>query len=408
MLIQFTLKNFKCFKEEVKFSLIASNYDKTTKAEDNIFITNKFGLKLLKSAVIYGANASGKTKLIEGLAFMASFIKNSSKESQIEELIPVKPFLLSLETIEEPSEFEIIFIHEEILYRYGFEVDKDEIQAEWLYRKRATKEVQLFYRDYQVFEIHKTAFKVHDLVKNNRIRPNALLLSVAASWNNDLAKKIFDWLKKFNIISGLHGHEYENFSIGRMKKNKAEVIQFLKGADLGIEDLSPQKLSSEEFSALPITIKTQHKQYDKNNLVHQSISFEMEEDESAGTKQYFALSGPILDSIEKGSILIVDELANQLHPNLACKLVEIFNSADKNPHNAQLIFNTHDTNLLSSGLFRRDQIWFTEKNRYGAASLYSLSDIKDIRKEEDFEKNYIQGKYGAIPYLGDFEKLFHS
>ena len=131
----------------------------------------------------------------------------------------------------------------------------------------------------------------------------------------------------------------------------------------------------------------------------------MEKDESAGTKKYFALSGLILETLEKGAMLIVDELTDKLHPNLIHKLIELFNSKKKNPNNAQIIFNTHDTNLLSSNILRRDQIWFTKKDRYGATTLYSLADFKSVRKEENYEKNYTKGRYGAVPYLAEFDKL---
>ena len=430
MLIQFSIKNFKCFKEEAKLSLIASNYDKNTREEENLFPIDKFGLKLLRSAIVYGANASGKTKLIEGLGFMRNFILTSSKEGQIDEPIDVDPFLLSSETNEKPSIFEIIFIHKNVMYRYGFEVDKEKVHSEWLFAKSNIKEVELFYREFQNFDNHKTKFKVSDLITHDRIRPNALLLSVAASWNDKLAKKIFDWFRNCNIISGLREEGYEGYSIGRMQKNKenkVKTIKFLKSADLGIENLNVKTLDFDNLpEGLPEKLKelikkrekeekdiefladviTYHKRYNSDNLFEDYIELSMVDDESSGTKKYFALSGPILETLENGEILIVDELANKLHPNLACKLTEIFNSKEKNPKNAQLIFNTHDTNLLSSGLFRRDQIWFTEKNRYGASGLYSLSDLKGVRKEEDYEKNYIKGKYGGIPYLGDFEKLF--
>ena len=153
MLIQFTFRNFKSFKEEAKLSLIASNYDKSTRESENIIPVEKFGLKLLKSAVIYGANASGKTKIIEALGFMRHFILNSSKESQIDEPIDIQPFLLSSETANEPSTFEIIFIHRNTMYRYGFEVDKEKINSEWLYQKTNIKEVELFYRDFQDVQI---------------------------------------------------------------------------------------------------------------------------------------------------------------------------------------------------------------------------------------------------------------
>ncbi|MEM6263979.1 MAG: AAA family ATPase [Bacteroidota bacterium] len=159
MLIQFSIKNYKCFKEEVTLSLVASNYDKTTREDQNVIHVEKFGLRLLKSAVVYGANASGKTKLIDGLAFMKHFIFNSSKEGQIDEPIDVDPFRLSTETENEPSTFEVIFVHEDEMYRYGFEIDKHVVHAEWLYHRPKTKETELFYRDKQHFEVNTRKFR---------------------------------------------------------------------------------------------------------------------------------------------------------------------------------------------------------------------------------------------------------
>lgn len=421
MLIQFSLKNFKCFKDEIKLSLIASNFDKTTRQDDNVFDIEKFGLKLLKSAVVYGANASGKTKLIEGLNFMKHFILNSSKDSQIGELINVEPFLLNTATEQEPTIFEIVFVHENELYRYGFEIDSKKIHTEWLYYRKKNEDIELFYRDEQDFEVHPI-FKVHDLVENNRIRPNALLLSVAAHWNDASAKKVFEGLKKINGISGLKEESYEEFSIVKMQKNKKDTLHFLKIADLGIENIQIKKIDSSNLpNYVPNAVKeflkknrdievfsdiiTYHKKYDENNLPKGFTPFTMKDYESSGTKKYFALSGPILDTLQQGSVLIVDELANKLHPHLVYELIALFNSKEKNPKNAQLIFNTHNTNLLNSGLFRKDQIWFTEKDRYGAVNLFSLADFKKVRKDENFEKNYDEGKYGAIPYLKGFKKL---
>ena len=153
-------------------------------------------------------------------------------------------------------------------------------------------------------------------------------------------------------------------------------------------------------------VLTSHKIFNENRENKENTNFSMNDDESSGTQKYFALSGPILETLKKGKVLVIDELDAKLHPNLTHKIIGLFNSKTKNPLNAQLLFNTHDTNLLDTNLFRRDQIWFTEKNRYGAASLYSLSDIKGVRKDDPLEKNYISGKYGAIPFLGDFDKLF--
>jgi len=431
MLIQFTLKNNKCFKEEIKFSLIASNYDKSTRTDENTFIIEKFNLRLLKSAAIYGANASGKTKLVEGVKAMKQIILNSSKEGQIDEPIGVTPFLLNTETESAPTAFEIIFIHENELYRYGFEADKRTVYAEWLYHRPKTKETELFYREYQNFEVNKRKFKVNDLIERDRVRPNALLLSVAANWNDQLAVRVFDWLKRFNIFLGLEDAKYSTMKIDN-EANRNDLVDFMNRADLGIENIDikskvkayqvqdtvystgnvgmVRESGSENWAddeGYDISnIKTYHKKYDENNLPVGLVEFSMENDESSGVRKYFALSAPILEILRKGEILFIDELTDKLHPNLVHQLVAIFNSAAHNPNNAQLIFTTHDTNFLSSGLFRRDQIWFVEKDRYGAASLYSLGDFKTdkVRKEDNFEKNYLKGKYGAVPYLGDFKQ----
>jgi len=217
--------------------------------------------------------------------------------------------------------------------------------------------------------------------------------------------------------------------ISEDEKSKKRTVKFLKSADLGIEDLLVHKV---DIDALPESmsdnlkdfikkqvkeedgvefmsgVSTYHQVFDENNLPKDMTDFSMEKDESSGTKKYFALSGPILETLEKGEVLIVDELANKLHSNLACRLIELFNSKETNPNNAQLIFNTHNTNLLSSNIFRRDQIWFVEKDRYGASSLYSLGNFKSdtVRKEDNYEKKYIEGRYGAVPYLGEFDKEF--
>jgi hypothetical protein len=202
----------------------------------------------------------------------------------------------------------------------------------------------------------------------------------------------------------------------------------IRHADLGIEDMEVESFDPEKAPKdRPIELRnmiekaikdgnksfftdviTIHKKYDGAHNHVSNEFFSMEREESSGTRKFYALTGPILETLKNGGILVVDELDSRLHPNLVCKLVEIFNSTMYNPHNAQLIFNTHDTNLLSSGTFRRDQIWFTEKNRYGAATLYSLAEFKTpVRKEDNFERNYIQGKYGAIPFLSDFNLLFN-
>ena len=430
MLIQFTTKNFKAFKEKATLSLIASNYDKGTRETDNVYEHAKFNLRLLKSAVVYGANASGKSKFFEALLFMRHLVVTSSRESQKGDNIDVDPFRLDEESEQMPTEFEVIFTHDDVLYRYGFEANKERIVSEWLYYRPKTKEIELFYRDGDDINTHDRNFsKGNMVIKEGLVRDNALLVSVAAQFNDATCIAVIDWFKSIKTISGLHESSYKGYTMNRTKDpiHKAQILNLLKAADLGIQDIQLQNLEidklpkgiSDELKAKIITeinenkkelisdVLTTHKKYNSLKKAYDTVHFSLDDDESSGTKKFFALTGPILDVLENGDILVVDELDSKLHPNLVGKIVSLFNSKELNQKNAQLIFNTHNTNLLKEDLFRRDQIWFTEKNKYGASKLYSLADFKSdsVRKSEPFEENYIRGKYGAIPFLSSFDYL---
>jgi AAA15 family ATPase/GTPase len=405
MLLQFSIQNFRTFKDKAILSLVASNYDKVTREVENISHDTKFNLRLLKSAVVYGANASGKSKLFEALMFMKDFVVSGSKNSQKGDLIKVEPFRLDSESETQPTEFEVIFTHDEILYRYGFEADQHKIVSEWLYYKPKNKEIELFYREGDHFETHERNFSKGAIaIKQGIVRDNALLLPYAAQNNDDTSYTVIEWFKKLITISGLNEHSYGGYSLYRTDDPayKSRILELLSAADLGIQDIKLQKLETEVLDVF-----TTHKRYDADKKGFAQVQFSLDHDESSGTKKFFALTAPVLDILESGYTLLVDELDAKLHPNLVCKIVSLFNSTEFNKKNAQLIFNTHDTNLLSSGLFRRDQIWFTEKNKYGEAKLYALSDFKsdEVKKTESFEENYINGKYGGVPYLGFFDNL---
>ncbi|MFK8046622.1 MAG: ATP/GTP-binding protein [Crocinitomicaceae bacterium] len=443
MLIQFSIQNYRSFKDRSTLSLIASNYDKDTREVENIITNKKFDYRLLKSSVIFGANAGGKSKFIEALIFMRRFVLSSSKDTQKGDSIAVEAFKLNSETENLGSEFEIIFILKGTQYRYGFEVNSDIVISEWLYSKPKTKETEMFYRDYQDVTYHKQKFnKVSTLLKEELIRDNALLISVLAQFNDKTAEELLEFFKDIKIISGLQEEGYLNDTMILSKDDlqKKRILSFIQKADIGIDnfklkkhtfadiDIENSKMSDdlkEALKGLNSYIKksmkeenverfsdviTFHKQYDSSGNFVKNIEFSLNEDESSGTRKFFALIGQILRIIDLGGILFVDELDSKIHPNLVCKLVSIFNSTELNPNNSQLVFNSHDTNLLNSGLFRRDQIWFSEKDKFGASKLYSLADFKtdEVRKNEAFEANYIRGKYGAIPFLGDFSNVILS
>lgn len=426
MLVKFSITNFKTFRNKAELSFIASNYDKTREVE-NLYTCDTFGFSLLKSAVIYGANASGKSKFMDALSFMRRFVLSSSRESQKGEPIAVEPFRLSTETNTKPTEFEIIFIHKKQLFRYGFEVDSEKVVSEWLYYRPLTKEIELFVRDGQHFTVHERKFsKGSRLAKDKMVRENALMLSVAAQFNEEVAGLVIEWFKRFKIISALESDNYKPYTVGILKDKdkKPKILDMLQKADLSISDINlepvnygrlPKKITGnlkdvvlkkmEDNNVELFALNTIHPVFDKvGNIVGQEV-FDMDLDESSGTNQFFALTGPIIDVIENGYVMAIDELDSKLHPNLVSKIIEIFNSTELNPKNAQLVFNTHDTNLLSADIFRRDQVWFVEKDRFGSASLFSLSDFKEVRKEDNFENNYIKGKYGAVPIISDFDIL---
>ena len=432
MIIQFSVKNFKAFRDLTTLSFLASNYDKETREDENVTIIPEFNLRLLKSAVVYGANASGKSKLMEALVFMKKLVVSSSKESQKGDKIDVEPFRLQEDSEKAPSEFEVVFIHNKEMFRYGFEVTSTKVVAEWLFHKPKTKEIELFYREEQTFDVHTRNFsKGGTLVKEELIRENALMLSVAAQFNDKIAGRVLDWFKKLKTISGLTEAGYQGYTMHQTRnpEQKTKILDLLKAADLGIQDIAIESLDLNNLpKEMPKELRekiikesatdgvefisdvlTTHRKYDSNKNYIGPIQFSLDDEESSGTKKFFALTGPVLDVLENGYILAVDELDSKLHTNLVCKIVSLFNSSDTNPNNAQLIFNTHNTNLLDSGLFRRDQIWFNEKDRYGVSKLYSLAEFKseEVRKSENFEDNYIRGKYGAVPNL-NFENLVNS
>lgn len=402
MLIQFSVGNFLSFKEQSTLSLVASALkDIQILSEDVIFNIGETDLALLKSATIYGANASGKSNFIKALDFFKWYVINSSKDIQAGERVNVESFRLSSSTVEEPSYFEAIFCNTEYQYRYGFETDENMVHSEWLYQKankKRAKEVELFYRDEDGFNIHSKFIIGKELINKQMVRTNALLLSVAAQFNDVVAVEIVKWLNDTTIISGSNEKNIWDLAAIRLDdlKMKQRIVDFSRYADLGIENI--EKVNN--------AIISMHTQYDDEGNEVKLINFPFKKNESEGTIKYFSLAYPIIDALDNGKRLIIDEFDSKMHPLLTCRIIALFNSKETNPKNAQLIFTTHDTNLLGASIFRRDQIWFTQKDRFGATELYSLAEYK-VRNDASFEKDYLSGKYGAIPIMGNLTRLFN-
>ena len=429
MLVEFTVGNYLSFKDKKALSMVASSIKEHE--TENVFSVKYHDairakeIKLLKSASLYGANAGGKSNLIKAIGFMKNFILISSKETQVNEKIKVQNFAFSNKTLKEPTTFEIIFFLDGVRYRYGFEVDEIRIYNEWLFMAPKGQEAKLFIREKDNID-HSRLFKEGKGLRF-KTRKNALFLSVCAQFNGEISTLILNWFKNnLKIINGIGDRTYDKFTLDRLEnpKFKKKLLEFMSVADLGIEDIvlmnydiSDDRVPNEiknhlknyiakkEKEGKPIQIKdvrqlvSFHPVYDnKKSIGSNFINFGAE---SEGTQKLFAMAGLIIATLKEGKVLVVDEFDSRLHPLITKFIIELFNSSEKNPCNAQLIFATHDTNALANKFFRRDQIWFVEKDRYGASDLYPLIDYK-VRQDATYNKDYILGRYGAIPYIGEF------
>lgn len=408
MFVKFSVQNFLSFKDLNSLELIASNI---TQHEENTIDTKQY--KLLKSVAIFGANASGKSNLFKAMQFARDFVLSSSKESQANEKIHVTPFLLSTKTESEPSLFEFVFLKNNTKYRYGFRLNNSIVVDEWLFAASKVKESLLFERHEQDIKVgakFKEGSKIIELT-----RKNALFLSVVAQFNGKIAESIIEWFYGLRIITGLQTYNSVTIEYLKALENKKEFMAILNIADPSIQDFQFKELDIEKapkyikeelerikalgakYELMP-EIKTYHNKYNDKNNVAGTVEFDFNKNESKGTQHLFSLTGPILDTIENSNILVIDEFECNLHPLISRFLIKLFHLKNKN---AQFIFNTHDTKLLNNKYFRRDQIYFVDKDQFGGSSLYSLYDY-NIRYDRTFDKDYLEGKYKAIPFIDEY------
>ena len=414
MLISFSVENFLSIKEKVVFSMEATKFKSDNLINNSVILGQ---IELLKSSVIFGPNGSGKSNVLFAMRLMRDIVENSLKVNK------TMPFKFDEVYIEKPSVFEVKFLHHDIIYRYGFSIKDNTVTEEWLYYKKnklRARENQYFQRDYQEFKNFGDFKKEADLIKKeNKTREDKLYISVVAEFNGKISRDILNWFSIFNSFSSIHSN-LEPFTLDKIKneKQKDRIVDFLRSADFGIVDLQEKSISFAEIEeklksdGLPLdlieeikkdgdlkSIETYHHKYkDEKFIGLEPLSIGNESD---GTKKLFELSGAIIEALDKGEILIIDELDNSFHTKMTEAIIKLFNS-EKNIHNAQLIFASHDTNILTQKLFRRDQIWFTEKDLYGATHLYSLIDF-GTRKDTSLEKNYLEGRYGSIPAITELE-----
>lgn len=413
MLVKFTVGNYLSFKEKVTMDLNVSSL--TELRNDNILSTSASNVNLLKSVVAYGANSSGKSNLFKAIKFTKKFIKNSSKDSQVDEHIDIEPFRLSTETLNKPSHFELEVVFDGAKYRYGFEVDTQIVHKEWLYFSTKNKEYLLFEREQQSILIGKKYDSTSEnFIKNTR--ENTLFLSLCAQLNIKIAVDIIKNIGNIKYISGTNDSSTIDFTVELLNDPKYNIIvnNFIKGANLGFKEVKTEsiELTPEilEKSGLPkelhkmvlesnrenITIFTEHTIYDKNYEAKEITYFNLLKNESLGTRKLFSLAGPIIDAIINGKTLIIDEFDARLHPLLGKAIIKLFNSSENKK--AQLLLASHNSHYInsSSKLFRRDQILIFQKDEYGQTLFETLND-KKIRKDASFEKDYLSGKYDGVP-----------
>lgn len=412
MLIQFKFKNFKSFRDATILDLSAT---KVTEHPHHVVTIGKE--KILKTAAIYGANASGKTNVYDALGYMSYFVRwsfNFGGEKDTEKANgydKTQPFLLDTALKNTPSSFEVYFTinkYDRKIYNYGFSVDDKGVFEEWLNYKAETgrKYLPIFYRS-RGCEIAFT--KIPKEYRDNlkvSLQDETLIVSLGAKLKVPILETIYNWFVELLFLN--FGRPDQDFLLSfQMPKGfekdpevRKEVTAYLSTFDSGIVDFNVENISSSEVNISPqYKIDAVHRVNGSSETVRIPMTRE-----SAGTQKMFSLYSPLQEVLKSGGVFFVDELNARLHPHLVRNFIITFLDQETNPNNAQLIFTTHDIWQLSNDLLRRDEIWFTEKDENGASSLYSLVEFKGenaakIRKDENYGKNYLQGKYGAIPEL---------
>ena len=404
MILEFSVANFLSFKDKVTFSMLANA---TNGLDDNYIISND--RRILKTSAIYGANASGKTNLFKILTIVISMLR-SSNIANINAKLPIVPFKFDKHTINKPSEFEIKFIVDDVRYVYGFIADTNKIHEEYLYYYPNGRETKIFDRtntnDYSFPQ--KDEKLLNDIAAKNA--PNKFFIATATNWNYEKTKSPYKFLSAdintFNNLGGLR-----DLALSEYLKNNKELkdfaLEFLKKADFNIEDYKVLEtdVPDDVLAAIPDFIKSGMNMKEKPKVFtaffkHKGSDVELSyEEESMGTQIIFCFIPFIKDALNNKRVVVVDELDKSLHPYLVEMIVQMFNDPDINKNGAQLIFNTHDTNLLKLNILRRDQIWFAEKDdKNGISDLYPLSDFS-VRKTENVERGYMLGRYGAVPFI---------
>lgn len=414
MLLEFRVRNYKSIRDEQVLNLLASSSDKELAASHLASTGLKSLPRAVRSAVVYGPNASGKSTLLSALNYMRAVVAESASMVQPGQTYNVQPFKLDEAFTTAPTEFEMTFVVHGIRHQYAFAMTPRRIVSESLVVYRTSKPTQWFSRtladdgegyEYE-FSAHLTGSRK---LWQDSTRPNALFLSTAAQLNSELLSPVFRWIVDSIVYLPAGARLNHDFTTAMLatREGRDTIREFLSAADISIADVQavPRKgfLGQVVFRAGGVAHTSQEEgeflvPIFEHTTPKGGAKFELQ-DESEGTQRLYALVAPVLDVLRDGRVLVVDELDSSLHTLLVRRLVSMFHDPSLSTAGAQLIFSTHDTSLLDHNLFRRDQVWFTEKDSDQATRLYPLTDFSP-RKHEAWERGYLMGRYGAVPFFG--------
>jgi hypothetical protein len=414
MLIEFRVKNFRSLRDEQVLSFVATK-DKTSQDTHTIATGVRAAPSILRSAVIYGANASGKSNVLRALQFMQMMVRNSAVGMHPGQPTNAQPFRLDPASLSAPTEFEVTVLLDGVRYQYGFSLNAERVLHEHLLVYKAFKPQRWFERNYNP-ETKTEAFEFGDSLKGAKAtweaatRPNSLFLSMAVQLNSKQLRPLSEWFEtKLSVIAeGTRPRQEDAFEFLKDDLHRQLVRNLVVAGDVGISEIEVRTLKRPQKYFVPndATGEVERKFYESDQTdvrfvhagPHGHATFDFS-DESEGTRNFVLLSEPLLNAMTHDGTLVIDEFESSLHPLLVRKMIELFHAGDAEMR-PQLLFTTHDTSLLSADLFRRDQIWFVEKSREQASSLFSLAEF-GARKGEAIEKGYLSGRYGAIPFLGE-------
>ena len=421
MLVQFTVENFLSIRDKVYLSLEPS---KDSEHPENLITKGDY--KAVNSVAIYGANASGKSSLFKAITVALIMIRNSNNV-QVTDKLPMTPFKFDFESRNKPTSFEFTFIAKDgRKYIYGFSATTEKVVEEYLYCYNTSKPTLLFDLNENEKPKFNRAYKVKLEAAYQMNTANKLFLATATTWNVECTKSPFEWLAEsidtFTDVMELGGVAFEKYRTDENRKYIEFTKNLLKQADINISSIEVDAKEVMGGPALPFQIVVQGKIIPPNEGKHYDVeittgytvvdengektefSLTLQE-ESIGTQLLF-FYGPLLkDAFEKGKTIVLDEIDKSMHPSLVKFIMNVFRDPDVNKNGAQLIVTTHETGILSLEMFRRDQIYFTEKDsKSGVTDLYSLDEFS-VRKTENIEKGYLMGRYGAIPFLQAGEVL---